>query len=100
MYRPTLSLPDSLPIFFDVFSAMEKDSDASLRGLLADGGASANDFLMQLQADILDRPVSRGDQAEVGAMGVAKMAFGSLGVSPPPSEVRQRSEEHTLNSSH
>ncbi|WP_159948983.1 FGGY family carbohydrate kinase [Rhizobium sp. 18065] len=64
----------------DVFSAMEKDMGSALAGLLADGGASANSFLMQLQSDILDRPVSRGDQAEVGAMGVARMALQSLGI--------------------
>ena len=85
---------------FDVFSAMEKDIDASLQGLLADGGASANDFLMQLQADILGRPVSRGDQAEVGAIGVARMAFGSLGVSPPVPEVRQTFEPGALAAEH
>jgi glycerol kinase len=64
----------------DVFSAMEKDIGARLDGLMADGGASSNDFLMQLQADLLDRPVSRGDQEEVGALGVAAMARASLGI--------------------
>lgn len=64
----------------DVFTAMEKDVGVQLRGLLADGGASTNNDLMQLQADILDRPVSRREQAEVGAIGAATMAFGSLGV--------------------
>lgn len=63
----------------DVFTAMENDIGAQLQGLLADGGASSNDVLMQLQADILDRPVSCGEQAEVGAIGVATMALGSLG---------------------
>ncbi len=66
---------------FDVFSAMEQDMGQSLTGLLADGGASMNDFLMQIQADLLDRPVRRGDQAEVGALGAACMAFRSLGIS-------------------
>lgn len=64
----------------DVFFAMEKDMGSPLTGLLADGGASANSFMMQLQSDILDRPVSRGDQAEVGAMGVARMALQALGI--------------------
>lgn len=62
----------------DVFSAMEKDIGSRLDGLLADGGASSNDFLMQLQADILDRSVTRSDQAEVGAIGVATIALRSL----------------------
>ncbi len=65
----------------DVFLAMEKDRGGTLNGLLADGGASANDFLMQLQADVLDRPVTRSGQAEVGAIGVAAMALHGLGSS-------------------
>jgi glycerol kinase len=66
----------------DVFEAMQQDVGLALSGLMADGGASTNDFLMQLQADILDRPVLRGDQPEVGALGAAAMAFCSLGVTP------------------
>lgn len=67
----------------DVFLAMQQDMGTSLSGLMADGGASANDFLMQLQADLLDKPVLRGDQAEVGALGAAAMAFRALGVQDP-----------------
>ncbi len=70
----------------DVFAAMEKDIGSRLEGLLADGGASSNDFLMQLQADILDRPVTRGDQAEVGAIGVATLALRSLHDKSPVSD--------------
>lgn len=62
----------------DVFSAMERDIGGKLDGLLADGGASANDMLMQLQANLLDRPVTRSGQAEAGAIGVAAMALQSL----------------------
>lgn len=65
---------------FDVFEAMQKDVGRTLSGLLADGGASTNDFLMQVQADVLDRPVLRSDQAEVSALGAAAMALRSLGV--------------------
>jgi glycerol kinase len=68
----------------DVFTAMERDVGSSLDGLLADGGASTNDVLMQLQADILDRQVWRGEQAEIGAMGVARSAFGALGMEAGP----------------
>ncbi len=64
----------------DVFEAMQQDTGLNLSGLMADGGASTNDFLMQLQADVLDRPVLRGDQPEVGALGAAAMAFRSLGI--------------------
>ncbi len=68
----------------DVFDAMEQDVGTRLDGLRADGGASANDFLMQLQADIIDRPVLRGEVAEVGALGVATMAFAALGMGNNP----------------
>ncbi|WP_312794004.1 FGGY-family carbohydrate kinase [Tianweitania sp.] len=69
----------------DVFNAMEQDIEGSLHGLLADGGASANDLLMQLQADLLDRPVTRSAQAEVGAIGVAAMALKNIASLPAPS---------------
>ena len=64
----------------DVFAAMERDIGQPLAGLLADGGASANRFLMQLQADLLNRPVTRSDLTEVGAMGAAAIAFHGLGI--------------------
>lgn len=79
----------------DVFAAMEKDLGTSLGGLLADGGASSNDFLMQLQADILDRPVTRSGQAEVGAIGIAMMALQSLyGERPGVDETRSEFQPH------
>jgi glycerol kinase len=66
----------------DVYHAMEKDVGEHLHGLLADGGASSNSLLMQLQADVLDQPVIRGGQAEVGAIGVAVMALQGLEAAP------------------
>lgn len=66
----------------DVFHAMEQDIGTPLTALHADGGASANDFLMQLQADVLGCPVIRSEVAQVGAHGVAAMAFASLGIDP------------------
>ncbi len=66
----------------DVFTAMEHDIGTPLADLRADGGASANAFLMQLQADLLNRPVIRNDVAEVGALGAAAMGFAALGVDP------------------
>jgi glycerol kinase len=74
----------------DVFEAMQQDVGLALSGLMADGGASTNDVLMQWQADILDRPVLRGDQPEVGALGAAAMALLALGVTTPePSHARR-----------
>lgn len=51
----------------DVFTAMEADIGTPLTTLLADGGASANDFLVQLQADLLQCPVLQSAVEEVGA---------------------------------
>ncbi len=66
----------------DVFFAMERDLGQELSALKADGGASSNDFLLQLQADILGRTILRGEAPEVGALGVAAMAFEALSITP------------------
>ena len=58
----------------DVIRAMEADSDISLTSLRVDGGASANDFLMQTQADIMGTPVKRPKCIETTAMGAAYLA--------------------------
>lgn len=58
----------------DVFAAMEADRGVALSALSADGGASRNDFLMQMQADILKKPVRRSRLAELSAMGAGIMA--------------------------
>ena len=62
----------------DVFEAMEEDLGQPLAGLSADGGASANPFLMQLQSDLIGKPVERRAIPEIGAFGVAVMAAGAL----------------------
>jgi glycerol kinase len=64
----------------DVLKAMEEDAGLSLRTLKADGGASANGFLMQFQADILNVPVIRPALTETTAMGAAFLAGLSAGV--------------------
>jgi glycerol kinase len=64
----------------DVFDAMERDCGSPLPALLADGGASRNDFLMQFQADILNRPVERSASPDVSAMGAAWLAGLAAGV--------------------
>ncbi|SFA91529.1 glycerol kinase [Poseidonocella pacifica] len=75
----------------DVFEAMERDIGQRLETLKADGGASGNDWLMQLQVDLLGRPVLRRDMAEVGARGVAAMALRLLGhpARPEAGEMRR-----------
>src|SRR5947208_1081176 len=58
----------------DVADAMAADAGAPLRWLRVDGGASANDFLMQFQADVLGVPVDRPRVVETTAMGAAFLA--------------------------
>lgn len=58
----------------DLLDAMEKDFGAPLPFIKADGGASANSFLMQFQADVLDRAVILPETNEVTALGAAYLA--------------------------
>ena len=58
----------------DVLRAMEKDSGVKIRELKVDGGASANNFLMQTQADIIDATVVRPSCRESTALGAAYLA--------------------------
>lgn len=58
----------------DVLKAMEEDAGVSIAGLKVDGGASANDFLMQFQADILGGTVYRPKCIETTALGAAYLA--------------------------
>lgn len=63
----------------DVLKAMEADSGITLRSLKVDGGASANDFLMQTQSDIIHAPVDRPKCVETTAMGAAYLAGLAIG---------------------
>lgn len=58
----------------DILKAMEDDSGIQLKNLRVDGGACANDHLMQFQADILDSEVHRPEIIESTAMGAAFLA--------------------------
>ena len=58
----------------DVLDAMQKDSKVTLQKLRVDGGASANDFLMQFQSDMLQVPVERPKIIETTALGAAFLA--------------------------
>jgi len=64
----------------DVLDAMKADTGAELGELKADGGASANHFLMQFQADILDKDVHCPTSTEATALGAAYLAGLSTGV--------------------
>ena len=63
----------------DVLSAMEADAGIKLAALKVDGGASANNFLMQEQADISNAPVNRPGCVETTAMGAAYLAGLAVG---------------------
>lgn len=63
----------------DVLEAMRADSGIGLAALKVDGGASANDFLMQTQADIINAPVNRPVCVETTAMGAAYLAGLAVG---------------------
>src|SRR3954453_6297464 len=63
----------------DVLKAMEADAGIKLKELRVDGGASANDLLMQLQADLLNVPVIRPKVAETTALGAAYLAGLAVG---------------------
>ena len=63
----------------DVLHAMKADSGIDLAALKVDGGASANDFLMQFQSDIINAPVKRPCCVETTAMGAAYLAGLAVG---------------------
>lgn len=63
----------------DVIDAMKADAGIDLRSLKVDGGASANNFLMQFQADMLDKPVNRPSCLESTALGAAYLAGLAVG---------------------
>jgi glycerol kinase len=63
----------------DVLQAMRADSGIELASLKVDGGASANNLLMQIQADIINAPVNRPQCVETTAMGAAYLAGLAVG---------------------
>lgn len=64
----------------DVLSAMEADSNITLRALKVDGGAVPNNLLMQFQSDILGVPVDRPKVTETTALGAAYLAGLAVGI--------------------
>ena len=74
---------------YDVIRAMEKDSGVKLNSLRVDGGASANNFLMQFQADISGTDVIRPACIETTALGAAYLAGLAVGFWNDSDEVRE-----------
>lgn len=74
----------------DVLEAMRADSGLELPALRVDGGAVANDFLMQFQADILGVPVQRPAVTETTALGAAYLAGLATGFWSSQDEIEQK----------
>ena len=77
----------------DLIHCMEKDSGIPLKELRVDGGASRSALLMQIQSDILQRPVVRPGCIETTALGVAYLAGLATGVWKTQSEIAQQWSE-------
>ena len=73
----------------DVFKAMEEDAGVEIKGLKVDGGASANNFLMQFQADIMNTYVRRPKCVETTALGAAYLAGLATGYYANKEEIRK-----------
>ena len=73
----------------DVLRAMERDLGHTLSRLKVDGGASANNFLVQFQADILDVVVEKPEMLETTALGAAYLAGLAVGYWKDKEEIRQ-----------
>lgn len=81
---------------WDLVDAMEKDTGIPLSALNADGGASRDKFLMQFQADILNKPVRRPVIRETTALGAALLAGLATGVWSSQEEVKSRMKTDSL----
>lgn len=73
----------------DVLHAMEEDAGVTLKSVKVDGGASANDFLLQFQADILSAQVRRPSSIETTALGAAYLAGFATGYYKDKEEIKR-----------
>ncbi|MEL6705830.1 MAG: FGGY-family carbohydrate kinase, partial [Bacteroidota bacterium] len=74
----------------DVLDAMQKDAGLAIQELRVDGGAAANNLLMQFQSDILQAPIVRPAVTETTALGAAYLAGLAVGLWDDPSEIDQQ----------
>ena len=81
---------------YDVLKMMETDSGVSIHELNVDGGATANGFLMQFQADLLNIPIQRPEMAELTSLGAAFLAGLATGVWKDSSELAALKTEKSL----
>ena len=77
---------------YDVLDAMTADSHIELKSLRVDGGASANDFLMQFQADIIQKEVLRPLNVESTALGAAYFAGLAVGFWESTDEIKNNQQ--------
>jgi glycerol kinase len=80
----------------DVAAAMEGDAGVSLPELRVDGGATANDWLMQFQADVLGTPVRRPAMVEMTARGAVGLAGLATGVWATPEDFHAARPEESV----
>lgn len=73
---------------YDILKAMEEDTGSRMKSLKVDGGASANNFLMQFQSDILDTQIRRPCVRETTALGAAYLAGLATGLWESLDEIR------------
>jgi glycerol kinase len=73
----------------DLVRAMERDAGRPIANLRVDGGATRNDLLMQLQADLLDTRLVRPDMVESTALGAGALAALGLGLESHPASQPQ-----------
>lgn len=77
---------------YDLVAAMQRDADVKITNLNVDGGASANNFLMQFQADILDANVVRPMVTETTALGASYLAGLTIGYWKDIDDIRNNVE--------
>ena len=74
---------------YDIVKAMENDANTHLKELRVDGGASVNDLLLQIQADIFECEVSRPKNLETTALGAAYLAGLAVGLFKNKKELKK-----------
>lgn len=80
----------------DIVAAMERDADIKIGSLAVDGGASANNFLMGFQADILNCSVVRPSVVETTALGAAYLAGLNCGYWKDEKEIRKNGNTYRV----
>ena len=77
----------------DILAAMQADAGLPVTQLRVDGGAAANNLLMQFQADLLDRPILRDRSTDLSALGAAYLAGLATGIWRGTAEIERLPRE-------